>query len=135
MSRAVPFLPTSAEEMKRLNWEELDILLITGDCYVDHPSFGAAIIGRLLEHHGYKVGIIAQPDWSNPESLKVMDVPVSVSVSPAETWIPWSTSTPSADANAERICSAKTVFPGNARRTRLWFTLSWQNRHSPEFPL
>ena len=72
---AAPFLPTSAEEMKRLNWDELDILLITGDCYVDHPSFGAAIIGRLLEHRGYKVGIIAQPDWKTPESLKVMGTP------------------------------------------------------------
>ncbi|MBR2626050.1 MAG: YgiQ family radical SAM protein [Lentisphaeria bacterium] len=70
-----PFLPTSLEEMKKLNWDELDILLITGDCYVDHPSFGAAIIGRLLESRGYRVGIIAQPDWKTPESLKVMGTP------------------------------------------------------------
>ena len=75
MNRCAPFLPTSAEEMKALKWDALDILLITGDCYVDHPSFGAAIIGRLLEHHGYKVGIIAQPDWKTPESLKVMGTP------------------------------------------------------------
>ncbi|MBQ4328283.1 MAG: YgiQ family radical SAM protein, partial [Lentisphaeria bacterium] len=73
--KAVPFLPTSAEEMEKLNWSELDILLITGDCYVDHPSFGAAIIGRLLESKGFKVGIVAQPDWKNPESLKVMGTP------------------------------------------------------------
>lgn len=70
-----PFLPTSIEEMKALKWDELDILIITGDCYVDHPSFGAAIIGRLLEHCGYRVGIIAQPDWKTPESLKVMGTP------------------------------------------------------------
>ena len=75
MNRYAPFLPTSAEEMKALKWDALDILLITGDCYVDHPSFGAAIIGRLLEHHGYKVGIIAQPDWKTPESLKIMGTP------------------------------------------------------------
>ena len=73
--KAAPFLPTSAKEMEKLNWKELDILLITGDCYVDHPSFGAAIIGRLLESRGYRVGIIAQPDWKNPESLKVMGTP------------------------------------------------------------
>ncbi len=73
--KAAPFLPTSAKEMEKLNWSELDILIITGDCYVDHPSFGAAIIGRLLESRGYRVGIIAQPDWKNPESLKVMGTP------------------------------------------------------------
>ena len=75
MRRPAPFLPTSAQEMKDLGWERLDILLITGDCYVDHPSFGAAIIGRLLEHHGFRVGIIAQPDWRTPDSLKVMGIP------------------------------------------------------------
>jgi len=75
MSAAAPFLPMSRIEMERLKWEELDILLITGDCYVDHPSFGATIIGRLLESLGYKVGIIAQPDWNDPEALKVMGTP------------------------------------------------------------
>ena len=59
MSSHAPFLPMSLQEMKQLGWDELDILIITGDCYVDHPSFGAAIIGRLLEKRGYKVGIIA----------------------------------------------------------------------------
>ena len=75
MSSAAPFLPMSLQEMKLLGWDELDILIITGDCYVDHPSFGAAIIGRLLEHRGYRVSIIAQPDWKTPESLKVMGTP------------------------------------------------------------
>ena len=62
-------------EMISAGYDELDILIITGDCYVDHPSFGAAIIGRLLTDCGYKVGIIAQPDWNDPESLKVMGRP------------------------------------------------------------
>lgn len=57
------FLPVSAEDMKRLGWEELDFLYITGDAYVDHPSFGHAIISRVLDNAGYKVGIVAQPDW------------------------------------------------------------------------
>ena len=75
MPPAAPFLPTSAEEMEKLHWDELDILLISGDCYVDHPSFGVSIIGRLLESCGYRVGIVAQPDWRTPESLKVMGTP------------------------------------------------------------
>ena len=70
-----PFLPTGRAEMDKLGWQELDILIITGDCYVDHPSFGTTIIGRLLESHGYKVGIVAQPDWRTPESLTVMGTP------------------------------------------------------------
>lgn len=61
--------------MNSLGWDELDVLMITGDAYIDHPSFGASIIGRLLLEHGYKVGIIAQPDWKNPESVKVLGRP------------------------------------------------------------
>lgn len=79
---AAPFLPMSREEMDSLGWDELDILLITGDCYVDHPSFGTTIIGRLLESLGYRVGIIAQPDWKDPGSLQHMGVPrIGVGVS------------------------------------------------------
>ena len=59
------FLPLTAEEMKKLGWQQPDFVLITGDAYVDHPSFGAAIIGRLLERYGYKVAILAQPDWKS----------------------------------------------------------------------
>ena len=69
------FLPTTREEMERCGFDELDVLLITGDCYVDHPSFGVAIIGRLLASRGFRVGIIPQPDWRTPESLKVMGAP------------------------------------------------------------
>lgn len=65
----------SREEMKKLGWDRIDILLITGDAYIDHPSFGAALIGRLLIAEGYRVGIIAQPEWQNPESVKVLGVP------------------------------------------------------------
>ena len=62
-------------EMKARGWSELDVLLISGDAYVDHPSFAAAVIGRVIEAEGLRVGIIAQPDWQNPESLKVMGTP------------------------------------------------------------
>ncbi len=57
------FLPISQKDLHQRGWKELDIILITGDAYVDHPSFGTSVIGRMLEHHGFRVGIIAQPDW------------------------------------------------------------------------
>ena len=58
-----PFLPTTREEMDALGWDSCDIIIISGDAYVDHPSFGMAVIGRVLEAQGFRVGIIAQPDW------------------------------------------------------------------------
>ncbi len=59
------WLPTSAKEMKALGWQQADIILFTGDAYVDHPSFGAAVIGRYLENYGYKVAIVPQPNWQD----------------------------------------------------------------------
>ncbi|MDD3154843.1 MAG: YgiQ family radical SAM protein [Victivallaceae bacterium] len=69
------FLPTSREEMEARGWDALDIILVSGDAYVDHPAFGVSIIGRVLEHAGYRVGVIAQPDWKTPESLRIMGPP------------------------------------------------------------
>ncbi|RAU22143.1 YgiQ family radical SAM protein [Paramagnetospirillum kuznetsovii] len=65
----------SRAEMDRLGWDECDIVLVTGDAYVDHPSFGMAIVGRLLEAKGYRVGIIAQPDWNSAEAFKALGRP------------------------------------------------------------
>ena len=73
--RAAPFLPMSRDEMRRLGWEECDIILVTGDAYVDHPSFGMALIGRLLEAQGFRVGIISQPDWQSAEAFKALGRP------------------------------------------------------------
>jgi uncharacterized radical SAM protein YgiQ len=73
--RTQGFLPTTRREMQARGWDELDVLIITGDAYVDHPSFGAAMIGRVLESEGLRVGIIAQPDWRNIESIQVMGAP------------------------------------------------------------
>ncbi len=67
---AAPFLPMSRAEMDILGWDTCDIILVTGDAYVDHPSFGMAIIGRLLEAQGFRVGIIAQPDWNSADRLQ-----------------------------------------------------------------
>ncbi|MCK5785809.1 MAG: YgiQ family radical SAM protein [Candidatus Sabulitectum sp.] len=68
-------LPMTAVEMRHRGWDQLDVLIVTGDAYVDHPSFGAAIIGRVLESRGYRVGIIAQPDWKDLDSFTVMGKP------------------------------------------------------------
>ncbi|MDO4324438.1 MAG: YgiQ family radical SAM protein [bacterium] len=69
------FLPISREDMKKRGWEQCDFVYVIGDAYVDHPSFGHAIISRVLEAHGYKVGILAQPDWKNPESIQALGEP------------------------------------------------------------
>ena len=69
------FLPISKKDLQERGWDGLDILFISADAYVDHPSFACALLGRLLESRGYRVGIVAQPDWKNPESLKVMGKP------------------------------------------------------------
>ena len=70
-----PFLPMNRAEMDELGWDSCDIIVVTGDAYVDHPSFGMAIVGRLLEAHGFRVGIIAQPDWQNTEAFKQLGAP------------------------------------------------------------
>src|SRR5262245_6837472 len=70
-----PFLPMSREEMDVLGWDSCDVILVTGDAYVDHPSFGMAIIGRVLEAQGFRVGIIAQPDWQSAEPFKALGRP------------------------------------------------------------
>jgi len=70
-----PFLPTTREEMEQLGWDSCDIIVVTGDAYVDHPSFGMAIIGRLLEAQGFRVGIIAQPDWHSADAFKALGKP------------------------------------------------------------
>ena len=69
------FLPTSRAEMDALGWDSCDIIIVTGDAYVDHPSFGMAVIGRMLEAQGFRVGIIAQPDWQSAEQFKILGKP------------------------------------------------------------
>ena len=70
-----PFLPMSRAEMDALGWDSCDIILATGDAYVDHPSFGMALIGRLLESQGFRVGILAQPDWRGAEPFAALGRP------------------------------------------------------------
>jgi len=70
-----PYLPMSRDEMDALGWDSCDVILVTGDAYVDHPSFGMALVGRLLEAQGFRVGIIAQPDWRSAEAFKILGKP------------------------------------------------------------
>jgi uncharacterized radical SAM protein YgiQ len=70
-----PFLPMSREEMAKLGWDSCDIIIVTGDAYVDHPSFGMAVIGRTLEAQGFRVGIIAQPDWNSADAFRALGKP------------------------------------------------------------
>src|SRR4051812_40229925 len=69
------FLPTTREEMDARGYDELDILIVTGDAYVDHPAFGPILIARFLEARGYKVGVVAQPSWKDPSDLLRMGRP------------------------------------------------------------
>jgi uncharacterized radical SAM protein YgiQ len=70
-----PFLPMSRAEMDALGWDSCDVILVTGDAYIDHPSFGMALVGRLLEAQGFRVGIIAQPDWKSAEDFRRLGKP------------------------------------------------------------
>ena len=69
------FLPVCQADMKKRGWDQLDFVYIIGDAYVDHPSFGPAIISRLLESRGYRVGIISQPDWKDKNSITILGKP------------------------------------------------------------
>lgn len=70
-----PFLPMTRAEMDELGWDSCDVILVTGDAYIDHPSFGMAVVGRLLESQGFRVGILAQPDWQSAEPFKALGKP------------------------------------------------------------
>jgi uncharacterized radical SAM protein YgiQ len=70
-----PFLPMSRAEMDAIGWDECDIIIVTGDAYIDHPSFGMALVGRLLEAQGFRVGLISQPDWQSPADFKRLGRP------------------------------------------------------------
>ncbi len=74
-SAAAAFLPTTRAEMEARGWDELDVLIVTGDAYVDHPAFGPILIARFLEGRGYRVGVIAQPDWQSPDDVRRMGRP------------------------------------------------------------
>lgn len=69
------FLPTTKKEMKSRNWDQCDVVVVTPDAYIDHPAFAAAVLGRMLESNGYRVGIISQPKWKDPQSFLELGIP------------------------------------------------------------
>ena len=73
--KPAPFLPMSRAEMDKLGWDSCDVILVTGDAYIDHPSFGMALVGRLLEAQGFRVGIISQPDWHSADPFRALGKP------------------------------------------------------------
>ena len=75
VDKPAPFLPMSRAEMDKLGWDSCDVILVTGDAYIDHPSFGMALVGRLLESQGFRVGIISQPDWLSAEPFRALGKP------------------------------------------------------------
>lgn len=75
MTLGTEFLPISPEDMRRRNWDSCDFIFVSGDAYVDHPSFAAAVIGRFLESHGFRVGLIPQPDWNQSSSYAILGKP------------------------------------------------------------
>ena len=82
-----PFLPMSRAEMDALGWDSCDIILVTGDAYIDHPSFGMALIGRLLEAQGFRVGILVSGTGIRPPISRNSASPTCFSASPPATWI------------------------------------------------
>ena len=69
------FLPISRQDMEKRGWEQADFILVTADAYVEHPSFAIAVISRVLEAEGYKVGLISQPDWNNLKAFQILGTP------------------------------------------------------------
>ena len=70
-----PFLPMSRKEMDKLGWDSCDIIIVTGDAYIDHPSFCTSIVGRYLESFGFRVGVISQPDWHSKDAFMTLGRP------------------------------------------------------------
>ena len=75
VSDASHFLPTSREQMADLGWDQADIVFVSGDAYIDHPSFAAALLGRWLQAHGFRVAILAQPEWRSADAWRAMGPP------------------------------------------------------------
>ena len=89
--RLTDWLPTTKKEVELRGWNELDVILFSGDAYVDHPSFGAAVVGRILEAEGLRIAIVPQPNWRDDlRDFKSWDVPAYSSVSVPAAWTLWS---------------------------------------------
>ena len=116
------FLPVCRADMEKRGWDQCDFVYVCGDAYVDHPSFGSAIISRVLESYGYKVGIIAQPDWKDKESVQVLGRPRLGFLVSAGNMDSMVTIIPSQRDAATRIPTRRAVLWESGRITRQWST-------------
>lgn len=128
MQQGTEFLPVSRQEMAARGWDELDFVLVTGDAYVDHPSFGSAIIGRVLEAEGYRVGVLSQPDYTTPESFKALGKPRYGFSSAAAMWTAWWPTIPWRRSAETWTNTLPAVWRASARTAAPPYTLSWQSR-------
>ena len=117
------FLVTERADMEARGWAELDFVLISGDAYVDHPSFAPAVIGRYLESKGYRVGIIAQPDWNDVNAFKKLSLVLHRLLLQA-TWIPCSISLRQLKKSAVKMITHREVRQDIAPIERPWYTLT-----------
>ena len=116
------FLPATPEELKERGIGQPDFVYVIGDAYVDHPSFGPAIIGRVLESRGYTVAILSQPDWRDPRVSRSTGNRAWPFSSPPGTWIPWSTIIPSRKSAGGRTLTRRAASWGSGRTGRTWST-------------
>ena len=108
--RLTDWLPTTKKEVELRGWDELDVILFSGDAYVDHPSFGAAVIGRILEAEGLKVAIIPQPNWRDDlRDFRKLGRPDYSSASLPEVWTRWLTNTLPTSVCAVRMRTLRTA--------------------------
>ena len=107
--RGTEFLPVSRQEMEQRGWDGYDFLVVTADAYIDHPSFGTAIIGRVLEDAGFSVGIISQPDWRSAKDFLRLGLPRYAFCATPATSTPWSTTTPQPKSAAARTPTPRAV--------------------------
>lgn len=116
------FLPISRADMEARGWDEVDFVYVIGDAYVDHPSFGHAIISRILEANNYRVGIISQPDWKNKKSIDVFGRPRLGFIVTGGNMDSMSTTTPSPKNAVITMPLHRAVSMENGRTMRRWST-------------
>lgn len=113
------FLPLCREDMRLKGWDELDILLVSGDAYIDHPAFAAALLGRYLEHYGFKVGIITQPDWKDPAIIEKIQAMGRPRLLPASAQVPWTACSPITQPFAKNAMMTPIPRTDNAEQDRI----------------
>ena len=130
-----PWLPMSRAEMDALGWDSCDIIIVTGDAYVDHPSFGMAVVGRVLEGQGFRVGIISQPDWRSADAFKELGKPnlfFGIAAGNMDSMI---ITTPPTESAVMTTLTPPVMCPANARTALSRFIANGPVRPTVMYPL